>query len=547
MRKFLIFVLIFAMTAYLLAPASAQEVEDKMFMQEELLSTDSVPTIKSENILSTTEISTALDESTTDPEGDTETYENEASGNENENHHAPDSSSTGFSTRAVNFPVQIDPGGGTTVNAVLITTINGQLCSANVSYNSSFSIFFGSNTEYNPDIAVISSLLSANAYESNYLDYNNMNVTASNSMEVWMNLNSMEDFVCYDLNSYESDHHVSKMYIGHKFLTMNGMTRDIVCVVIRGTNGEEEWQSNFDIGTTAESPRHNDWTNINNHKGFDITANRLNDLLDEYVAQYCSSLYSVFWITGHSRGGALANLLAAKKVDEGKTVYGYTFASPNTTTLSTAQTATKYQCIFNIVNEDDYVTKLPMSGWEFRRYGVDKTASIDEEYESDWEALTNCTGNILEGYGGDYNNDRNGMNGVLEALTGIANNRNDCYVERAGTNGYTMHYELTSSKRDEARETMLAYYDTLNMDGTYRVSNGYTDGSYYYRVYQKPTFLMQLLAAYMGKIMTEEEFVAIDVAPYLEAAKWGIASAGLSGMVHPHIVESYYLLATKLT
>jgi len=43
------------------------------------------------------------------------------------------------------------------------------------------------------------------------------------------------------------------------------------------------------------------------------------------------------------------------------------------------------------------------------------------------------------------------------------------------------------------------------------------------------------------------DFVTIQVAPYLSSAKLAIGSAGLSGMAHPHVVVSYYLLATKLT
>ncbi len=475
-----------------------------------------------------------------------EATEDTTTGKKDNDHHIPDDGSSGSSSRIVDFPVQIDPGGNTTVNAVLYTTINGQLCSCDVSYNSSFSMFFGSNTAYNPDIAVISSLLAANAYESNYLNYANMNVNANNSMLVWMNYHSMEDFVCYDLNNYESDQHVTKVYFAHRYLIMNGMIRDIVCVVIRGTNGAEEWESNFDIGTTAESPRHSEWTNINNHKGFDITANRVNELLNTYVATHCSSENSVFWITGHSRGGAIANVLAAKKVDEGKTVFGYTFASPNTTTLSTAQTASKYQCIFNIINTDDYVTKLPMSGWNFRRYGVNKSASIGSQYKTAWQNLTNCTGNLIEGYGGVYNYDNIGVNLVINSLTGIASNRNACYTEHSGTSGYFSESALTASGRDAMRESMLAYY-APNMEGTYRVTNGYENGGYYYRIYQKPTFLMQMLAAYMGGELSLLDFKAIKVAEYLNPAKIEIVAAGLGGMVHPHIVESYYLLATKLT
>ena len=43
-----------------------------------------------------------------------------------------------------------------------------------------------------------------------------------------------------------------------------------------------------------------------NHKGFDVTKNRLKAKVDAYVKQY---------VTGHSRGGALGNLLAKDLID----------------------------------------------------------------------------------------------------------------------------------------------------------------------------------------------------------------------------------------
>ena len=58
---------------------------------------------------------------------------------------------------------------------------------------------------------------------------------------------------------------------------------------------------------------------------------------------------------------------------------------------------------------------------------------------------------------------------------------------------------------------------------------------------------MQLLAAVMSKDLKQATFAGIDVAKYLEVAKWTIAGASLAGIDHPHYTESYYLLATKLS
>ena len=80
-----------------------------------------------------------------------------------------------------------------------------------------------------------------------------------------------------------------------------------------------------------------------------------------------------FFITGHSRGGAAANLLAARLADSGlvkkEDVFCYTFAAP---AVSVEAAEEGYENIFNIVNETDLVTQVPLSAWGYRRYGVDK-------------------------------------------------------------------------------------------------------------------------------------------------------------------------------
>ena len=454
------------------------------------------------------------------------------------------SKNSGYSSRAVDFPPSmedLDPGGGMTINATLNVIMDESVHPSNVSYKLDFSEFFGSNTAYSRDLAIVSALLSANAYSTNriHVEGAGFNSSYDESMSDWMRYHIMQDYHRYDLNSSYNDQHVSEVYIARKEVTKNGYTKNIICVSIRGTNGTlDEWQSNFDIGDTTESPRHTQWTNTNNHKGFDITANRINTILSNYLSTYCAGKNNVLWIMGHSRGGALANVLAAKRIDAGNTVFAYTFASPNTTTLSTANSASKYQCIFNIINEDDYVTKLPMTGWNFRRYGVDKAGSVNENYKAEWNDLTF--------YSGTYNCDTIGMNRVLNALTAIASNRNACYLEVAGASGYIYASFLTATARNNARNTIINSY-TSNMAGTYRVANTDSSLSYYYYIYQKPIFFMQTLAAIMSGHMTAGEFLALDLAPYLLSARLEIGTAYLGGMQHPHYVESYYLLATKLS
>ena len=101
-----------------------------------------------------------------------------------------------------------------------------------------------------------------------------------------------------------------------------------------------------------------------------------------------------YWITGHSRGGALANLIAAKlpavlaergAVNEG--VYAYTFEAPAVTDPALAAGA-DYSYIHNYVCSDDPVPMIPV--WGMVRYGVDhelKTEQTDAGIQAELARL----------------------------------------------------------------------------------------------------------------------------------------------------------------
>ncbi len=103
-----------------------------------------------------------------------------------------------------------------------------------------------------------------------------------------------------------------------------------------------------------------------------------------------------YWITGQSRGGALANLIAAKLPDRldrsgavNAGVYAYTFEAPATVDAAAVpDNAVKYGYIHNYVCSDDPVTKVPV--WGMIRYGVDcelKTEETDAGLREELERL----------------------------------------------------------------------------------------------------------------------------------------------------------------
>lgn len=279
------------------------------------------------------------------------------------------------------------------LSGVLETQYDERIICSNVEYNFSYLDFLKSNTEYSSQIARFSSILSGVIYLNNYLHLpNNLPMDAKKLLE-FHGFNDVEKYnlsegsLKYSVLGY-NDIHLSEICIGHHHISYEGVDKDLVAVVVRGTNGTyEEWASNFDIGQTDTVNNEADWRTVENHKGFDITANRIKNYADLYVKEHIESDNTIYWITGHSRGAAIANILSSTLINESKVVFAYTFASPNTTTNSDC-TNSKYKSIFNIINTDDFVPCLPMEKWGFNRYWITISDSIKDNHETDWEKLT---------------------------------------------------------------------------------------------------------------------------------------------------------------
>ncbi len=161
----------------------------------------------------------------------------------------------------------------------------------------------------------------------------------------------------------------------------------LLCL-IRGTKGEE-WYSNFYVGEGAQ------------HAGFSKAKDLFAEDIDAYLENLQISKESTeVFISGHSRGAAVGNLLAAELIDSQafKGVSAYTFACPNTTTLEIAENS-RYQSIVNIINPQDFICYIPLPQWGYRRYGVsielptygtENFESLYAQMESSYMA-DNCT------------------------------------------------------------------------------------------------------------------------------------------------------------
>lgn len=425
-------------------------------------------------------------------------------------------------------------------NGILYT----KFATSHVAFTMNYRWFFSDSTKYNQNLSVLSSLLSSSIYHDNLLEISNSNLNSDvdDDIENILTYFGMNSVLSYKLSDDYSDNDISEIAIGNKTVTFNNETKTILAIVVRGTNGTiEEWSSNFDIGSTDEASKYSDWTDLDNHKGFDVAATRILKTVNKYIDdRNLDSSSLVYWVTGHSRGAAIANIIGAKLADKGEKAFTYTFASPNTTTDN--YHALSYESIFNIVNKDDFVPYLPMNGWGFVRYGRTASCSIAENYEREWEKLTK----IL-----DYNPNTIGMNKDLLAITSIASDRNECYEYTCTCHGDGSNDTITITNYGISKKSREGAINKIPSNAlSYCIITRYDGGlisGWNFDCCQTPEYFMQILAAIMAKEISPYRFaVELNIADRYEGAKTAMIFVSISGVEHPHYTESYYLLSKHL-
>jgi len=164
-----------------------------------------------------------------------------------------------------------------------------------------------------------------------------------------------------------------------------GADYHIVMVLCRGTFGREEWLSNLNMANKWGSDPHLPEATLPQfHEGFSKAADDVMEALAAHVATNRIDLSKAkIFVTGHSRGGSVANIIGSRldNASEGpiaspfaavkrENVFVYTIACPNVTIKETKETADpKYANIYNIISPEDLVPLLPLPAWHGKRYG----------------------------------------------------------------------------------------------------------------------------------------------------------------------------------
>ncbi len=193
-------------------------------------------------------------------------------------------------------------------------------------------------------------------------------------------------------------------------------------VVLRASVGAE-WYSNFHIGTG------------DTHAGFLSASLFAKEALENYISSLrINKADSIITLTGHSRGGAVANLLAKALIDSGeyKEVCAYTFASPNTTRDKNAQ-GTIYNSIYNIQNPEDFVCFIPLESWGYTKYGqivdLPEKEEVPSLYEKMEENFFTLTGYPHVG----YENGHGEIEGFSDHATALAPTVEEVYERKIST------------------------------------------------------------------------------------------------------------------
>lgn len=446
-----------------------------------------------------------------------------------------------------------------------------------------YSLFFGDNTKFNQKLAQLASVYAIDMYEEKKIGdddcYGYLTLTegaegtteGNNGVALGeiFGLNDCVNFdeteLCTTYAKTDSQGNqvdmsdVAEAFVGHRLVSYNGEKREIIVLAVRGTNGtQDEWSSNFDIGADTEAyydmtGEHPDWVNKRNHKGFDVAANRIltayNKYMDslELAGKIDKDVKRSIFITGHSRGAGIANILGAYfEKESGYDSFVYTMASPYTTTSSTADS---YQTIFNIRNTDDLVTYLPLKDWDFKKYGQTLNISVKDHYE-DTNPFTNKDNTFEALFGRDYN------------PNSFVDDCEDAFLEMTGSRKsyYTLDYSSGDGQvlegvrhvsddfyqefKDMLKAGKMLQYCKLKKDDKLI---GYELQVTYCAAYAAQD-LANLAASNEIKVRTgygKSDWLGIDLKGKYSKARRTFVQAFLGGMECPHTPDTYYLITTN--
>ena len=176
--------------------------------------------------------------------------------------------------------------------------------------------------------------------------------------------------------------------------------KTLIAVVCRGGGYGREWSSNFHVYSDENEDE-------SFHAGFYNAMKEVFGNVKTEIEHSDSDV--VLWITGYSRGAAVANLLSGR-IDDWASIYtnlsadavfSYCYATPRGVKADRNPEKQLYQNIFNIINPGDAVPEVALQKWGYTRYGATKLfdekvdTAIASEINSVYQDLTGNEFDVL--------------------------------------------------------------------------------------------------------------------------------------------------------
>lgn len=305
-------------------------------------------------------------------------------------------------------------------------------------------LFLNDATVFSPDIAKASAVLASVAYRSKMVT----DVFSEDKLDFEMVGNGLYN---YDRDGSINDMDFVAYSIGRKEIEYDGQKYALYCIPVRGTPGSIEWFSNFKLGGRQDGF----------HQGFYLAADEIISNVEKVTASdSVPRERRIIWITGHSRGAAVSNLVAGRLSTEQNSVattehiFCYTFACP----AVGKNVDTSLDNIYNFNNPGDDIPTLPFEEWGYDRFG--HTESLDlsqfdnfcQQYKaisgSDYAGITNTDG-FKNVFGKIVKNEKDYYSVNNQMLFGLAayflGGKSDCtFSEMAEYTGYNISNKIFS-------------------------------------------------------------------------------------------------------
>ncbi len=311
--------------------------------------------------------------------------------------------------------------------------------------------FAQSSYTYNPSLATMSMSLAFSAFGSSDGGEDDYSNKSSNVKDLLMKIGMKEENI--DVN----EGYITKpttdsigVVAGNMPIKLGGEDFTLVAIAVRGGGYEQEWASNFTLGTSSQ------------HQGFSEAKTQVVEFLKTYFSRQNISGAVKLWITGYSRGAAVANLLGGSFddgviIDEDITyqlsdVFTYCFEAPAGALTDDLEGTSRYENIFNIINPNDPVPFVAPFDMGFSRYGVDIYLPTAETAPENYETLKSS---MLEFY---Y-----GMEGITTYTV------DDFQMKKLGMEnwlpgGEPINFIVDDTKNNYSQNVFLSKYVTILSD-----------------------------------------------------------------------------------